>query len=115
MMESINVIVDAIQHEVVSEEEKEYTNIKHHVTLYVLKKGTNITLSPEDENSEVEEDSIPGNKGSSIIFHKIHPIENIIGDLNEGVITRSKEVITNMYFISKSEPKNVKEVLKDEY
>lgn len=30
MVEFINVIVDDIQHEVVSEEEKEYTNIKHH-------------------------------------------------------------------------------------
>lgn len=39
----------------------------------------------------------------------------MIGNLNEGVIIRSKEVIANMYFISKIEPEDVKEDLKDEY
>jgi hypothetical protein len=38
-------------------------------------------------------------------------VENIIGNLNEGVVTRSKKQISNSCFISKIEPKNVKEAL----
>lgn len=39
----------------------------------------------------------------------------MIEDLNEGFITISKEPIANMCFISKIEPNNVNEALKDEY
>lgn len=55
------------------------------------------------------------NKGFSIRVQKDHPIENIIRNLNEGVMTRPREGIVNSCFISKVEPKNVKEALTDEF
>lgn len=42
-------------------------------------------------------------------------IENIIGNINEGVVTRSRENIANSWFISKIEPENFKEALTDEF
>lgn len=41
-------------------------------------------------------------------------MENVIGDQNEGDIPKSKEVVSNMCFISKIKPKNVKEALTHE-
>lgn len=52
-------------------------------------------------------------KGPSIITHKYHSIENLIG-INERIITGSKEIFANMSFVSKVEPKNVKEALTNE-
>ena len=49
------------------------------------------------------------NKGPSIRTQKDHPKELIIGDLNKGVTTRSREGISNFCFVSKIEPKNIKE------
>src|SRR3954469_6386311 len=57
----------------------------------------------------------PPNKSPSIRVQKDHPKELIIGDLNSGVITRSREVVSNSCFVSKIEPKNVKEALTDEF
>ncbi|XP_050888661.1 uncharacterized protein LOC127093801 [Lathyrus oleraceus] len=53
------------------------------------------------------------NKGPSIIIQKDRPKELIIGNLNEGITTRSREVVSNSCFVSKFEPKNVKEALID--
>lgn len=50
MMKSINVIIDDIQHEVVTKEEEESSVPNQHVRQDVLDKGTNITLPREDEN-----------------------------------------------------------------
>ena len=48
---------------------------------------------------------------------KDHPIDNILGDISKGVMTRSK--IRNFYhhfaFVSQVEPKNAKEALIDEF
>ena len=51
----------------------------------------------------------------SIRIQKDHPKDLIIGDPNSGVTTRSRENISNSCFVSKVEPKNVKEALTDEY
>lgn len=64
-------------------------------------------LSPEDENSEGVADNVLVNKRSSTTVQKCHLTKNLIGDHTEGVTTRSKEVTTNMCFISKIESKNV--------
>ncbi|GAA0164164.1 hypothetical protein LIER_39730 [Lithospermum erythrorhizon] len=57
-------------------------------------------------------------------IQKNHPVDNIIGQLDQGVTTRRKEpadyrrmvrLIGKIYFISKMEPKNVDEALKDEH
>ena len=66
---------------------------------------------PTSPKSEPEE----ANKDPSIRIQKDHPKELIIGDPNCGVITRSREIISNSCFVSKIEPKNVKEALTDEY
>ncbi|GAU48712.1 hypothetical protein TSUD_281050 [Trifolium subterraneum] len=47
---------------------------------------------------------------------KNHPQELIIGDPSQGITTRSKnDVVSNACFVSKIEPRNVKEALTDEY
>lgn len=53
-------------------------------------------------------DDLQINKGRSIRFQKDHPQENIIGNMNEIVVIRSRESISNSCFISKIEFKNVK-------
>lgn len=55
------------------------------------------------------------NKEPSIRIQKDHSKELIIGDLNIGVTTRSRESISNSCFVSKVEPKNIKEALIDEF
>lgn len=55
------------------------------------------------------------NKGPSIIIQKDHPNENIIKNLNEGVTTIFRDMITNSCFISNIKPKNVKEFLTGEF
>lgn len=67
-MESINVIIDDFKYEVVSQEEEEFIVLEQLVTWDVLDKGTNITLSTEDEISNVEENTTPVNKGPSKEF-----------------------------------------------
>lgn len=52
--------------------------------------------------------------GPPIRIQKDHSIENVIGNLNEGVIIRSIEIISNTCFISKIKPKNIKKALNDE-
>lgn len=85
MIKSINIIVDDFQYETLSQEEGESMVPQQHVTQHVSDKDTIITLSTKDETSYVKKDSTPTNK----------------------------EVIANMCFIFKSEPKNIKETLKD--
>jgi len=55
------------------------------------------------------------NKGPSTKVQKNHPQELIIGDPDQGVkIRRSNDIVSNSYFLSKFEPKNVKEAFTDE-
>ncbi|MCI45854.1 gag-pol polyprotein, partial [Trifolium medium] len=70
-----------------------------------------------ESNSERDEpEHVPANKGPSIRVQKNHPEELITGNLEQGITTRrSNDVITNSCFVSKFEPKNVKEVLTDEF
>ena len=70
----------------------------------------------DDSNpTSSESESKSSNKEPSIRIQKDHPKELIIGDPNSGVVTRSREIISNSCFVSKIEPKNVKEALTDEY
>jgi len=55
-------------------------------------------------------------KGPSTRVQKNHPQELIIGDPHQGVRTRrSNDIVSNSCFVSKFEPKNVKEALTDEF
>ena len=64
---------------------------------------------------EIIESEITQEKNPSIRLQKMHPKELIIGDPNRGVTTRSRENIVNSSFVSKIEPKHVKEALTDEF
>ncbi|MCH83694.1 gag-pol polyprotein [Trifolium medium] len=75
--------------------------LEHHPSRLILQKMRK-TLSPTL-------------KGPSIRIQKNHPKELIIENLDEGITTRSKDVISNFCFDSKFEPKNVKEALTDEF
>src|ERR1044072_4051841 len=105
MMESINVIVD--DHLVEN-------NVPYDVeTLF----ETPTQVSKKDDVSNptsLESESKEANKNPSIRIQKDHPKELIIGDPNSGVTIRSRENISNSCFVSKIEPKNVKEALTDE-
>src|ERR1044072_2198620 len=121
MMESVNVVVDDIPEKraIVNEEEDDHP-------IKINEAPENVTSGPDvvtsgptlGSNSNTDADdtevSTP-NKGPSIRIQKIHPQDNIIGSPTKGVITRSRKLISNACFISKVEPKNVKEALKDEY
>ena len=63
----------------------------------------------------VEPETNQPDKGPSTRIQKMHPKELIIGDPNRGVTTRSRETVSNSCFVSKIEPKNVKEALTDEF
>jgi len=73
----------------------------------------------EDENnmeaSETGTMSAPPKKGPSIRIQKNHPSDLIIGNPDQGISTRRmNDVISNACFVSKIEPKNVKEALTDD-
>ena len=78
----------------------------------VTRSTTNVVGSGAD--SEVEEAQV-ADKGPSLRIQKDHPKELIIGNHKQGVITRSREIVSNSYFVSKIEPKNLKEALTDEF
>src|ERR1044072_9249299 len=74
------------------------------------------TSEPSRIVDEVVDVSTPSpNKGPSTRIQKMHPQDNIIGSPSEGVHTRSRKLIANACFISKVEPKNIKEALLEEY
>lgn len=104
MMESINVVIGDT-YEDKGEDDDE-----------VPSQQTDV---PDNKSNIVHEitnsDDLQINKESSIRVHKDHLMDNIIGNLNEGFITRSRESISNSCFISKIDPKNVKKDLTDEF
>jgi len=55
------------------------------------------------------------NKGPYIRIQKDHPKDLIRGNQNEGVTAKLRDVISNSCFVSKFEPKNVKETFTDEF
>ncbi|MCI44474.1 gag-pol polyprotein, partial [Trifolium medium] len=71
-----------------------------------------------EANSEVsnsESENVPSNKCPSVRVQKNQPKELIIGNPDQGITTRrSNDLISNSCFVSKFEPKNVKEALTDE-
>ena len=121
MMESVNVVVDdcSVKKErileddddqpIIGSEDVENSTQRPDVTTNVPTSGHNINVDAEGTKN-----STPS-KGPSIRIQKIHSQDNIIGSPTKGVMTRSRKLIANACFISKLEPKNVKEALEDEY
>ncbi|MCI32133.1 gag-pol polyprotein [Trifolium medium] len=111
MMESINVVIDDLPTDSV-------TNVEPDVETFIQQTEN----SEDEENSESniertssESGNSQANKGPSIRIQKNHPKELIIGNPDQGVTTRSRDMVTNSCFVSKFEPKNVKEALTDEF
>lgn len=110
VMESINIIFDDnTKQKYVVEDVDDISPQQTYVPTDIPDKV--FCIKTESENSE--ETSI--NKGPSIRIQKDHPIDNVIGNLNEWVITRSRNMIADSGLISRIEPKNVKEALTDEF
>ena len=102
-MESINVIIDDYHEE---------TDVPCNVETFF---ETSTQQNDLPNSTTTESESKEASKTPSIRIQKDHPKELIIGDPNSGVITRSREIISNSCFVSKMEPRNVKEALTDEY
>ena len=113
VMESINVVVDDLTPARKKDVEDDVRTSGDNVA-DAAKSGENA----ENSDSATDESNInqPG-KRPSIRIQKMHPKELIIGDPNRGVTTRSREIeiVSNSCFVSKIEPKNVKEALTDEF
>ncbi|XP_057452263.1 uncharacterized protein LOC130744085 [Lotus japonicus] len=111
MKESINVVVDDSGNNLEEDNADGDDNVPQTVD-----ERTNVTNIRSDIESEEQNEHVsPKEVVPSIKIQKIHPKKNIIENLNEGVITRSIDIIENACFISKIEPKNIKEALTDEY
>ena len=75
---------------------------------------SNTEVAGPSANSVVEEPHV-ANKGPSLRIQKDHSKELIIGNPRQGVVTRLRESVSNVCFVSKFKPKNVKEALTDEF
>nr|KYP33754.1 Retrovirus-related Pol polyprotein from transposon TNT 1-94 [Cajanus cajan] len=71
----------------------------------------------EKEDSTIQEGQTNINPQREWRISRNHPLENIIGDITKGVITRNslKEACNNMSFVSEIEVKNIDEALNDEH
>ncbi|MCH89716.1 retrovirus-related pol polyprotein from transposon tnt 1-94 [Trifolium medium] len=112
LMESINVVIDDAPY---SKLPDVATDVAPSIPQgpVELEGGEPQDGDTDDEACEVIQPT--PSKGPSTRIQKNHPQELIIGQLDRGVTTRSREVICNSCFVSKIEPKNVKEALQDEY
>ncbi|XP_058727605.1 uncharacterized protein LOC131599176 [Vicia villosa] len=106
IMESINVVVD---------DEHKQADVTYDVGTFWEQAAEDSRKEDECRPSAAKSEAELSNKGPSIRIQKDHPSELIIGDPNSGVVTRSREQVSNSCFVSKTEPKNVKEALTDEF
>ncbi|PNY11358.1 gag-pol polyprotein, partial [Trifolium pratense] len=115
MMESINVVIND------SADEKT-TDVSDDAIASDLQDDLQdaepVTVKEPEANTETsssEANNAP-KKGPSNRVQKNHPLDLIIGNPDHGITTRrANDVISNSCFVSKIEPKNVKEALTDEY
>ncbi|MCI35882.1 gag-pol polyprotein, partial [Trifolium medium] len=110
-MESINVVVD--------DAPTDWTDVMPHAAPSIPQASVEVEGEESEEdhtdNEVVEVRQPTATKGPSTRIQKNHPPDAIIGQLDHGVTTRSREVVSNSCFVSKIEPKNVKEALQDEF
>ena len=68
--------------------------------------------------TNVEDPKTPEPSSVPTHIQKNHPLTNVIGDVQEGMKTRKKNInfleMTKAYYTSSIEPKNVTEALKDQ-
>ncbi|PNX59466.1 gag-pol polyprotein [Trifolium pratense] len=111
MMESINVVID-------DSTEDKTTYVADDVIASDLPSVETVEVkeSESDTEASIPEPTKTPKKGPSIRIQKNHPIDLIIGNPDQGIATRrTNDVIFNSCFVSKVEPKNVKEALTNEY
>jgi len=113
LMESINVVIDDVPKEKVHDAEADVGTSVQETNAPVQ---VNESELDKEETKENDQDQMSTTKGLSIRVQKNHPQDLIIGNLDQGITTRSYVgVIANSCFVSKIEPKNVKEALTDEF
>jgi len=113
VMESINVVIDDVPDEKVPDVDPDVRTYAQETNVLVQ---VNESEHEEEEIEEAEKDQVSTSKGPSIRVQKNHPQELIIGDPDQGITTRrSIEVVSSSCFVSKIEPKSVKEALTDEF
>jgi hypothetical protein len=111
MMESINVVVDdSTVGKGTDVEEDVGTSSQQTDALENFLEIESYIEPVSTDSSEVQV-----NKGPSIRIQKDHLNDHIIGNLNEMITTRFRDVIFNSCFVSKFEPKNMKESLTDDF
>ncbi|GKD73552.1 hypothetical protein Tco_1331834 [Tanacetum coccineum] len=65
--------------------------------------------------NDLEDISLENNQIVNIKVSKTHPLENVIGNLNQRTLRSQAQDKSNFFcFISTIEPKNINEALKDE-
>ncbi|GKD50274.1 retrovirus-related pol polyprotein from transposon TNT 1-94 [Tanacetum coccineum] len=75
-----------------------------------IRKNTRVVNNNNEEDESIEVDEVINIKES-----KNHPLDQVIGNLNQRTILSQAQNHSNLfYFISTIEPKNVNEALKDE-
>lgn len=120
MMESINVVVNDVPDDSKSADNEDD----------VLPSSTNVRINVGDKVDDIvheqecfpeEAESSPKRRVPSRRVRRNHPVKEVIGDIGDGMRTRSKtlinyrEMIGNLCFVSKIVPKNVNEAIDDEY
>ena len=133
MMESINVVVND-DHDVTNSTNDEdevfhsNTDVRTDVenSLDDISTGnSNVRTDADDKVSDiVPDEGSPPETEQRVPSRRIqrnHPAHEVIGEISEGIKTRPKppvnyrEMIGNLCFVSKIEPKNVNEAIDDEY
>jgi hypothetical protein len=106
----INVVVD--------ESHENRSDVEEDVVASYLQKddlGMEEQTAPSNKDTKTEADDPQTSKGPSIRIRKNHPKDLIIGNLDQEITTRSRELISNSCFVSKIEPKNVKVAHTDDF
>jgi hypothetical protein len=112
MMESMNVVIDDVPSDAKTDEspDAEAFEFQPEETASI----EDFEVTPDSPTTD--DTTAPVSKGPSIRVQKNHPKDLIIGNPDEGITTRrNQDIISNSCFVSKIEPKNVKEALMDNY
>ena len=112
-MESINVVIDDVYEDRVPDVDFDVGTSVQETNVPIQ---VNESEPEKEETEEAKQDQRSTSKGPSIRAQKNHPQDLIIGNPDQGITTRrSVGVISNSCFVSKVEPKNVKEALTNEF
>jgi len=112
-MEFINVMIDDVPKEKVPDVDSDVGTPVQETNVPIQ---VNESEPEKEEIEDAEQDQMSTTRGPSIRVQKNHPQDIIIGNPDQGITTRrSVGVIANSCFVSKIEPKNVKEALTDEF